>query len=74
MELVGKEQYRKFAANCLDKKDVALCEPISKNKLDFLYKVAEKCFQEKIRISHPVRRITYCFPGFILLTKLGKVI
>ena len=42
IELIGKEQYKKFVTDHLDKRNVPLNEPISKNKLDFFSTVAKK--------------------------------
>ena len=47
IESIGREQYKKFVADCLDKRNVPLNEPISKNKLDFFSTVAEKKLSRK---------------------------
>ena len=47
IESIGKEQYKKVVADCLDKRNVPLNEPISKNKLDFFSTAAEKKLSRK---------------------------
>ena len=71
IESVGKEQCKKFVADCLNRRNISMNEPISKNKLYFFSTVAENKFSRKDKQLSSIKKDCSLFSRLAWQTREG---